>query len=74
LLRVRDGEVASQGLLPGAIQVPPDGRPVIVFADHPVTGGYPIVAVVATSDLDLLAQLRPGRSVRLRAGRSAGAP
>lgn len=74
LLRVRDGEVASQGLLPGAIQVPPDGRPVIVFADHPVTGGYPIVAVVATSDLDLLAQLRPGRSAHLRAGRSAGAP
>ena len=74
LLRVRDGELPSQGLLPGAIQVPPDGRPVIVFADHPVTGGYPVIAVVATSDLDLLAQLRPGRSVRLRAGRSAGAP
>ena len=72
LPRVRDGEVASQGLLPGAIQVPPDGRPVIVFADHPITGGYPVIAVVATAALDVLAQLRPGESVRLRAGRSAG--
>ena len=64
--------MASQGLLPGAIQVPPDGRPVIVFADHPITGGYPVIAVVATAALDVLAQLRPGESVRLRAGRSAG--
>lgn len=71
LCRTRDGEVPTQGLVPGTVQVPPDGRPVILFVDHPVTGGYPVVAVVASTDLDLLSQLRPGQSVRLVAGNSA---
>lgn len=64
LARAMIGEVPSQGLVSGAVQVPPDGRPVIMLVDHPVTGGYPVVGVVATVDLDVLAQLRPGAAVR----------
>lgn len=62
----RDGELESQALAPGAIQVPPSGLPVVFLADHPATGGYPVVAVVADHDLDALAQLAPGTRVRLR--------
>lgn len=58
-------ELAPIGLVPGAVQVPPDGRPVVFGVDHPVTGGYPVLAVVRSSDLDLLAQVRPGDVVRL---------
>jgi allophanate hydrolase subunit 2 len=58
-------ELPSEGTVPGAVQVPPDGRPVVFLADHPVTGGYPVVAVVRDADLDLLAQVRPGERIRL---------
>ncbi len=61
-LPTADEPLASEGLLPGAVQVPPGGQPVLFLADHPVTGGYPVVAVVR--DVDALAQLRPGQSVR----------
>lgn len=64
--RVARGELPSEGLVRGAVQVPPDGRPVVFGADHPVTGGYPVVAVVLPRDLDLAAQLPPGAQVRLR--------
>jgi biotin-dependent carboxylase-like uncharacterized protein len=60
------GELPSEGLVPGAVQVPPDGAPVLFLADHPVTGGYPVLAVVRTSDLPAVAQLRPGDAVRFR--------
>jgi biotin-dependent carboxylase-like uncharacterized protein len=66
--RARDDELPSEGLVPGALQVPPDGAPVLFLADHPVTGGYPVLAVVVTADLPLAAQLRPGDEVRFRAG------
>ncbi len=69
LARARDGELPSEGLVPGAVQVPPDGAPVLFLADHPVTGGYPVLAVVVTADLPLAAQLRPGDAVRFRAVR-----
>ena len=59
-------ELPSEGLVRGAIQVPGFGRPMIFLADHPTTGGYPVVAVVNDADTDLLAQLRPGDRVRLR--------
>lgn len=65
--RARDGELPSEGLVPGAVQVPPDGAPVLFLADHPVTGGYPVLAVVLTADLPLAAQLRPGDALRFRA-------
>jgi biotin-dependent carboxylase-like uncharacterized protein len=54
----------TQGVLPGAIQVPPDGQPIILGWDGPVTGGYPVVATVIGADLSRLAQLRPGCVVR----------
>ena len=50
----------------GAVQLPPSGQPVVFLADHPTTGGYPVVAVVEDDDLDLCAQLRPGDEVLLR--------
>jgi biotin-dependent carboxylase-like uncharacterized protein len=56
-------ELASQAVLPGAIQVPPDGRPIVLGWDGPVTGGYPVIAGVIAADLHWLAQLRPGDSV-----------
>ncbi|MFZ2516166.1 MAG: biotin-dependent carboxyltransferase family protein [Candidatus Lutibacillus vidarii] len=65
---VRGTELASEGIVRGAVQLPPSGRPIIFLADHPTTGGYPVVAVVASACLDRLAQLRPGQSVRLGSG------
>jgi biotin-dependent carboxylase-like uncharacterized protein len=61
-------EPDPEGLVPGAIQVPGDGQPIVVMADHPVTGGYPVIGVVVTADLRLLAQVRPGARVRFRDG------
>lgn len=62
--RSRPGELASEGLVRGAVQVPADGRPLVFLADAPTTGGYPVVAVVVDADVDRLAQLRPGDPVR----------
>lgn len=61
--RVRHDELPSEGMVLGAVQVPPDGQPVVFLADHPPTGGYPVVAVVEEADLWQCAQLRPGESV-----------
>ncbi|WP_350349122.1 biotin-dependent carboxyltransferase family protein [Agromyces sp. G08B096] len=60
------GELPSEATVPGAIQVPPSGSPTILLADRPVTGGYPVVAVVDPASLDRLAQVRPGQAVRFR--------
>lgn len=60
----RTDELPSEGMVLGAVQVPPDGRPVVFLADHPTTGGYPVVAVVEQGDLWQCAQLRPGERVR----------
>jgi biotin-dependent carboxylase-like uncharacterized protein len=57
-------DLPSQGVLPGAIQIPPDGQPIILGWDGPVTGGYPVIAGVISADLPKLAQLCPGDSVR----------
>lgn len=57
-------ELASEPMVPGAVQVPPSGEPVVLLVDHPVTGGYPVVAVVLAPGRDLLAQAGPGRRVR----------
>lgn len=53
------------GMVGGAIQLPPDGNPIILLADHAVTGGYPVAGVVIYADLPLVAQARPGDRVRL---------
>ncbi|NKQ59087.1 biotin-dependent carboxyltransferase family protein [Amycolatopsis sp. K13G38] len=66
LRRTKNDELPSEGLLTGAIQVPPNGLPVVFLADHPTTGGYPVIAVVAPGALPALAQARPGTTVRFR--------
>lgn len=74
LERVHLGELPSEGLVLGAIQVPPDGVPVVMLADHPTTGGYPVIAVVDPRDVGRMAQRRSGSTVAFRrARRSAGA-
>jgi biotin-dependent carboxylase-like uncharacterized protein len=60
-----DRQLPSEGATRGAIQVPPNGLPVILGPDHPVTGGYPVIGVVADEDIDKIAQIRPGQHVRL---------
>ncbi|MFE9419745.1 biotin-dependent carboxyltransferase family protein [Streptomyces griseofuscus] len=64
LERAREGELPSEGMVLGAVQVPPDGRPVVFLADHPTTGGYPVIAVVHPPDLPAAAQAPPGTPVR----------
>jgi biotin-dependent carboxylase-like uncharacterized protein len=66
-VRARPREIVTDGVLPGAIQVPPDGRPIVMLADAPTSGGYPKPGVVVAADLPRLAQLPPGGGrVRLR--------
>jgi biotin-dependent carboxylase-like uncharacterized protein len=69
LVRRGTEELPSEGMVLGAVQVPPDGRPVVFLADHPPTGGYPVVAVVEEADLWRCAQLRPGEQVELTRAR-----
>ena len=66
LERTRTDELPSEGLVRGALQVPPSGKPVLFLADHPVTGGYPVIGYVADADVDRCAQLRPGQRLLLR--------
>ncbi len=61
-----DQELASEGMVLGAVQVPPSGQPVVFLNDHPTTGGYPVVGVVLADDLAVCAQLRPGDQITLR--------
>jgi biotin-dependent carboxylase-like uncharacterized protein len=60
------GELPSEPMIPGSLQVPRDGRPILFGPDAPVTGGYPVIAVVRTADLDVAAQLRPGDVIAFR--------
>ncbi|WP_424215654.1 biotin-dependent carboxyltransferase family protein [Streptomyces sp. BI20] len=64
LVRAREGDLPSEGVVLGAVQVPPDGRPLVFLADHPVTGGYPVLGVVPAAALDRAAQARPGARLR----------
>ncbi|WP_035858243.1 biotin-dependent carboxyltransferase family protein [Cryptosporangium arvum] len=63
--RAITGELPSEGMVAGALQVPPSG-PVLFLADHPVTGGYPVIGVVHPDDLWLAAQAAPGTMVHFR--------
>jgi biotin-dependent carboxylase-like uncharacterized protein len=63
LTRAVAGELSPEGVVLGAIQVPADGQPLVFLADHPTTGGYPVIGVVHPVDLYRLAQARPGASV-----------
>ena len=64
LERVRIGELPSEGMARGALQIPPSGTPVLFLADHPTTGGYPVIAYVVDEDVDRCGQLRPGQKLR----------
>jgi len=66
LARATQGELPSEGAVTGAIQVPPDGQPVLFLPDHPLTGGYPIIGALTDRCLDLAAQLPPGARIRFR--------
>jgi biotin-dependent carboxylase-like uncharacterized protein len=66
IARRRDDELPSEGMVLGAVQVPPSGQPVVFLHDHPTTGGYPVVAVVVGEDLPICAQARPGDRLTLR--------
>ncbi|HET7399923.1 MAG TPA: biotin-dependent carboxyltransferase family protein [Intrasporangium sp.] len=83
LPRGRTEELLSEGVVRGSVQVPASGQPLVFLADHPTTGGYPVVAVVVDEDTDLLAQVVPGEAIRFslrragwlpEAGRRAGLP
>ncbi|MFD7444897.1 biotin-dependent carboxyltransferase family protein [Streptomyces sp. NPDC059909] len=78
LERAVRAELPSEGMVLGAVQVPPDGRPVVFLADHPTTGGYPVIAVVREADLAAAAQAVPGTPVRFvpagAPGQSSGLP
>lgn len=66
LTRVDDRELPTEGMPLGAIQVPPSGEPVVFLADHPVTGGYPVIGCVLTEDVGRAAQARPGQEIVFR--------
>ncbi len=62
-------ELPSEGLVEGSMQVPSDGQPIVMLADHPVTGGYPVLAVVDPESLSAVAQAPPGTRLQLRPAR-----
>jgi antagonist of KipI len=64
--RSKGGELISSPVAPGTIQVPPDGQPIVLMADAQTLGGYPKIAHAISVDLPLLAQLRPGDTVRFQ--------
>ena len=66
LARTHEMELPSEGTLQGSIQIPPDGQPVLFLADHPLTGGYPVIAAVAPHHLDLAGQIPIGTAVRFK--------
>jgi biotin-dependent carboxylase-like uncharacterized protein len=66
LPRRRNGELASEGVVLGALQVPTRGRPTLFLADRPVTGGYPVIGVVPESGVNRAAQAVPGTPIRFR--------
>lgn len=66
MTRAKAGELPSEGMVAGAIEVPPSGQPVLFLADHPLTGGYPVVAVAMGRGLNELAQVSPGVRLKFR--------
>ncbi|ATI31322.1 allophanate hydrolase [Rhodococcus sp. H-CA8f] len=64
LQQTNDAELPTEGVALGSIQIPPSGQPVVFLTDHPITGGYPVVGVVADADIDRLGQARPGQHIR----------
>lgn len=73
IARSRNDELPSEPMVLGAVQVPPSGQPLVLLADHPTTGGYPVVGVVREADLSVCAQARPGDRITLRVAAATGA-
>ncbi len=69
IVRTRQEELPSEGIVRGAIQIPPSGEPLIFGPDHPTTGGYPVVGVLAPAAVDALAHAAPGQVIRFRRAR-----
>ncbi len=65
--RAKADELPSEGMMRGALQIPPSGTPVLFLADHPATGGYPVIAYVVDADVDRCGQLQPGQTLYFRA-------
>ncbi|MFS0666865.1 biotin-dependent carboxyltransferase family protein [Peribacillus frigoritolerans] len=64
-LKLKDnGELLSEAVTNGSVQVPPDGNPIILLSDSQTTGGYPKIAQVITADLPIIAQVKPGESIQ----------
>ena len=61
-----DTNIKSEGLLKGVIQIPPDGKPIIMLSDHGTVGGYPKIGVVASADYDRLVQIAPGSKIKFK--------
>lgn len=74
LARIHDRELPAEGMPLGAIQVPPDGAPVVLLADHPITGGYPVVGCVVSEDVGRAAQARPGQQIVFRPAGATDTP
>jgi len=74
LVRANPAELPSEGTALGALQVPPSGQPVLFLADHPLTGGYPVIGAVATYHLDRAGQIPIGASVRFNPLHPFGTP
>jgi antagonist of KipI len=66
LTAATEPERISSAVLPGSIQIPPDGRPIVLLADAQTLGGYPLAGHVIGADLGILAQLRPGETIGFR--------
>ncbi len=66
ILRTNRGELLTEGIALGAVQVPPDGQPIILFVDQQTTGGYPKIANVIAADLPRVGQLRPRDEIRFQ--------
>jgi biotin-dependent carboxylase-like uncharacterized protein len=63
LTRSRETELPSEGVVTGSLQVPHDGKPILLLTDHPTVGGYPVIGVLVSADVGLAAQLRPGDKI-----------
>jgi biotin-dependent carboxylase-like uncharacterized protein len=63
LTRSRASELPSEGVVTGSLQVPHDGKPILLLTDHPTVGGYPVIGVLVSADVGLAAQLRPGDKI-----------
>ena len=74
LTRANAAELPSEGTALGALQVPPSGQPVLFMADHPLTGGYPVIGAVASYHLDLAGQIPIGASLRFNPIHPFGTP